>query len=426
MNYKNLILILVLSGSFSQEDLQVIDGVAAIIEDQVILKSDLAQMINMTAIQNRIDPRTNPEAFIQLQNSVVQSMIDQKIMLEMAELDSIVVDEKEVNQSLDQQVQMLIAQAGGEKQAEESLGQSIKDFRREFWFDMRDRMISERYQQQLLNAVSVTRSDVKDFYKTYKDSLPVLPLRAKVRHLQIAILPSQEAKQETFDFLVTLKNKLKNGASFADLAKEHSIDPGSKTNGGELGWVSRGSFVKNFETTAFTLGVGTVSDPVETEFGFHIIETLEKKGDKIRVRHILMSPTITKDDNERAFNFSNSIKDSIKTLIEFKAFVKKHTSDQSTKEIGGDLGWIDPTNYTVPEVGQAIKYIDISSCSPPINSSVGFHLLWVEGLKKGGRPNLVDHWPDVESMALNKKKMDWYKDWIVTAREKFYIQITTN
>ena len=85
MNYKNLILILVLSGSFSQEDLQVIDGVAAIIEDQVILKSDLAQMINMTAIQNRIDPRTNPEAFIQLQNSVVQSMIDQKIMLEMAE-----------------------------------------------------------------------------------------------------------------------------------------------------------------------------------------------------------------------------------------------------------------------------------------------------------------------------------------------------
>jgi peptidyl-prolyl cis-trans isomerase SurA len=306
------------------------------------------------------------------------------------------------------------------------LGQSIKDFRREFWFDMRDRMISERYQQQLLNAVSVTRSDVKGFYKTYKDSLPVLPLRAKVRHLQIAILPSQEAKQETFDFLVTLKNKLKNGASFADLAKEHSIDPGSKTNGGELGWVSRGSFVKNFETTAFTLGVGTVSDPVETEFGFHIIETLEKKGDKIRVRHILMSPTITKDDNERAFNFSNSIKDSIKTLIEFKAFVKKHTSDQSTKEIGGDLGWIDPTNYTVPEVGQAIKYIDISSCSPPINSSVGFHLLWVEGLKKGGRPNLVDHWPDVESMALNKKKMDWYKDWIVTAREKFYIQITTN
>jgi peptidyl-prolyl cis-trans isomerase SurA len=426
MTCKKILLIFIFSFSFSQGDVQYIDGVAAIVEDRVVLKSDLIQMVNMAAIQNKIDPRTNPDAFIRLQNSVIQSMIDQKIMLEMAELDSIVVDEKEVNQALDQQIQMLFAQAGSESQAEDALGQPIKDFRREFWYDMKDRMISERYQQQLLSAIVITRSEVKEFYKTYKDSLPVLPMLVKVRHLQIPIKPGAAAKEKTKSFLSELKSQIVEGSSsFSDIAKTHSLDP-SKNNGGELGWVKRGSLVKNFETAAFTIELGEISDPIETEFGYHILETLEKQGDKIRVRHVLMSPEITKDDNERAFNLAFAIKDSAATLDEFKELVKKYSSDKTTIDIGGDLGWIDPTNYAVPEIGQAIKYIELGSCSPPINSSVGFHLLWVGGLKKGGRPNLQDHWAEVESMALNKKKMDWYQGWISNARKKFHIQITSS
>ena len=426
MTCKKILLIFTLSFSFSQEDIQYIDGVAAIVEDHIVLKSDLIQMVNMAAIQNKIDPKTNPDAFIRLQNSVVQSMVDQKIMLEMAELDSIVVDEKEVNQALDQQIQMLVAQAGGESQAEDALGQPIKDFRREFWYDMKDRMISERYQQQLLSAVVITRSEVKEFYKTYKDSLPVLPMMAKVRHLQVPIKPGAAAKEKTKSFLSELRSQIVEGSSsFSDIAKAHSLDP-SKNNGGELGWVKRGSLVKSFETAAFTIELGEISAPVETEFGYHILETLEKQGDKIRVRHVLMSPEITKDDNERAYNLAFSIRDSATTLDEFKKLVKKHSSDKTTIDIGGSLGWIDPTNYTVPEIGQAIKYIELGSCSPPINSSIGFHLLWVGGLKKGGRPNLQDHWAEVESMALNKKKMDWYQMWISGARKKFHIQITSS
>jgi peptidyl-prolyl cis-trans isomerase SurA len=426
MNCKKILLIFAVSFSFSQENAQYIDGIAAIVEDHVVLKSDLIQMVNMAAIQNKIDPRTNPDAFIRLQSSVIQSMVDQKIMLEMAELDSIVVDEKEVNQALDQQIQMLVAQAGGESRAEDALGQPIKDFRREFWYDMKDRMISERYQQQLLSAIVVTRSEVKEFYKTYKDSLPVLPMMAKVRHLQVPIKPGVAAKEKTKSFLSELKSQIVDGnSSFSDVAKAHSLDP-SKNNGGELGWVKRGSLVKNFETAAFTIELGEISDPIETEFGYHILETLEKQGDKIRVRHVLMSPEITNDDNERAYNLAFSLKDSATTLQKFKDLVKKYSSDKTTTDIGGDLGWIDPANYAVPEIGQAIKYIELGSCSPPINSSIGFHLLWVGGLKKGGRPNLQDHWAEVESMALNKKKMDWYQGWISGAREKFHIQITSS
>ena len=115
--------------------------------------------------------------------------------------------------------------------------------------------------------------------------------------------------------------------------------------------------------------------------------------------------------------------DSIKTLEDIKDQVKAHTFDETTSKIGGDLGWIDPTTYSIPEIGQAMGIFGMDSCSVPINTSLGFHLLWFEGIKKGGRPNTNDHWPEIEDMALNKKKMNWYKLWIEKAREKFFIKI---
>ena len=232
---KKLFFILFTSSLVPQENIQYIDGVAAIVENHIILKSDLAQMINMAAIQRRIDPRTNPEIFIHLQNTILQSMVDQKILLEMAVLDSIEVGEKDVETALDQQIEMLIAQAGGEEAAEETLGQSIKSFRREFWFDMQDRLISEKYQQQLMNTVSVSRGLVKDFYKTYRDSLPILPLKAKIRHLLVPINPSASAKNETMETLLKIRSQIVGGGSFADLAADYSMDPGSSRRAETLG-----------------------------------------------------------------------------------------------------------------------------------------------------------------------------------------------
>jgi len=408
---------------FCQNETKQIDGVAAIIEKHIVLKSDLAQMVNMAAIQNKVNPEMYPEKIKKLEVSVLNSMIDQKIMLEMANADSIVVEEKEVTQALEQQIQMFIAQAGGEKRAESALGQSLRDFRREFWYDMQDRLITEKYQQQLIGAVSVTRSGVLSFYKTYKDSLPVIPLKVKVRHLLVPIKASSKSKELTISSLEKIKQTIANGGDFSELAKEYSQDPGSKSNGGSLGWVTRGSLVKTFETAAFTSNIGEVVGPIETEFGFHLLETLEKQGEKVKVRHILIIPEITSFDNETSYNFALSLKeDSIKTLEDFKNFVSIYTHDETTKKIGGDLGWIDPKNYTIPEIGKAIKYIEPGVCSPPINSSLGFHLLWVENIKMGGKPNLKDHWPEIEELALNKKKMDWYEEWISESRKLFFIK----
>ena len=414
----------VFSFLFSQNNGVFVDGVAAIVEDNIILKSDLNQMVNMVAIQQSINPNADFEKYNQLKEVVLGSMVDQKVLLEMAEEDTTLeVTEKEVNQSLDQQIENIIMQAGGKKEAEKMLGQSIKSFRSEFWFDMKDKIISEKYQQKMLSKIKVSKKDVFSFFKTYKDSLPLFPAEAKVRHLLIKPEPSSIIKKESIDLLKQIKDRFLAGENFDKLAQEFSMDPGSKNKGGNLGWVKRGSLLKNFEKTTFTIKTNTLSDPIETEVGFHILEVFERKGDRAKVRHILIMPQITKNDEKKAFDFATTLKDSCSSLYKFKKYTKKYSKDSQTSGLGGDLGWIIPNKYPIKEIGQAVGLINKGECSPPINTSYGFHLLWLEKIKKGGRATLEDHWPKIELMALNNEKMMWYDKWIKNVKNKFYIKI---
>tara|TARA_X000001036_G_scaffold255845_2_gene238093 strand:- start:69 stop:1346 length:1278 start_codon:yes stop_codon:yes gene_type:complete len=409
---------------FSQNNDVFVDGVAAIIEDNIVLKSDLNQMLNMMSIQQKINPNKDFNKYLKLKELVLGSMVDQKILLELAEKDTTIeVSEKEVNQALDQQVDNILLQAGGKKEAEKMLGQSIKSFRSEFWFDMKEKIVSEKYQQKALSKIKVSKKDITTFFDIYRDSLPLFPTEAKIRHLLIKPEPNEFIKKEIFNKLKTIKKRIISGEKFELLAKEFSMDPGSQKKGGELGWVKRGSLLKNFEEKTFTIKTNTISDPIETEVGFHILEVFERKGDRARVRHILIIPQINKEDKKRAFNFATTLKDSCLNIDLFKKYVKKYSKDYQTSDIGGNLGWIVPNNYPIKEIGQAIRLINENECSPPINSSFGFHLLWVEKVKKGGKPNLIDHWPKIEMMALNNKKMVWYEKWIKEKKDDFFIKI---
>ena len=420
------LLFLVLFSSFllSQKNDIFVDGVAAIVEDNIVLKSDLNQMLNMMALQQKINPNKDFDKYLKLKDLVLSSMVDQKILLEMAEKDTTIeVSEKEVNQALDQQVNNILLQAGGKKEAEKILGQSIKSFRSEFWFDMKEKIDSEKYQQKALSKIKVSKKEVVSFFEVYKDSLPFFPTLAKTRHLLIKPEPNKQIKNEIFNLFKNIKKRIVSGEKFEILAKEFSMDPGSQKKGGELGWVKRGSLLKNFEEKTFTIKTNTISDPIETEVGFHILEVFERKGDRARVRHILIMPQITEEDKKRAFDFANTLKDSCLNIELFKKYVKKHSKDYQTAEVGGSLGWIDPNNYPIKEIGQAINLIKIKECSPPINSSFGFHLLWVEEIKEGGKPTLKNHWPKIELMALNNKKMVWYEKWIKEKKTDFFVKV---
>ena len=399
-----------------------VDGIMAVVEDNIILKSDLSQMISITATQNKLN-LNEPLVYKNLENKIINSMIDQKVILEMALLDSITVEESEVDQALEQQIDNLIFESNGKENAEKLLGQSINSFRREFWYEMQNRLITERYQQTLLSNIKCTREEVEVFLDTFKDSLPSIPTKVQLYHLLVKIKPSEKAKQSTIDKLLNLKEKLiKKESSFSDLAKQYSEDIGSKERGGELGWVKRGSLVKNFENTAFTLKINEISNPIETEFGFHILETLDKKGEKVKVRHILIKPPITQKDVEYVYNNLDSLrKNKVKTITDFKDIAKIYNEDENTIKSYGNLGWVIPETFYIKEIGQAIGFLDLNTCSPPIHSSLGVHLLWMEDIKKGGFLNLEDHYSEIENLTLNYKKANWFNKWIENAKTKFYI-----
>ncbi len=400
-----------------------VDGVAAIVGEHIVLKSDVAQLVNIAAVQQRLNPSTDMEKLLILQQNTVRSIIDQKIMLEMAAVDSIVVEDKEVDMALDQQIEMFVSQSGSEERAEEMLGQSLKSFRREFWYEMRDRLTTERYQQALINKINVNRDDVESFFITYKDSLPLFPSLIKTRHLLIPVVAGEESSNDVYEALVEIKKQILDGGSFEELAKLHSQDPGSRQNGGSLGYVRRGSLVPEFESVAFSQNVGVVSDIIKTQFGYHVVETEEKLGDKIKVRHILLIPKISEEDESKAYRFALTLKDSASSLADFKRLVFSHSTDKQTREIGGDLGWINPNNSPIPELSQVFSLLEIGTCSLPVQTEQGYHLFWVDSFREGGKPSLSTHWSEIENMALNYKRSQWYEDWISKARERFFIQI---
>ncbi len=400
-----------------------VDGVAAIVGEHIVLKSDVAQLVNIAAVQQRLNPSTDMEKLLILQQNTVRSIIDQKIMLEMAAVDSIVVEDKEVDMALDQQIEMFVSQSGSEERAEEMLGQSLKSFRREFWYEMRDRLTTERYQQALINKINVNRDDVESFFITYKDSLPLFPSLIKTRHLLIPVVAGEESSNDVYEALVEIKKQILDGGSFEELAKLHSQDPGSRQNGGSLGYVRRGSLVPEFESVAFSQNVGVVSDIIKTQFGYHVVETEEKLGDKIKVRHILLIPKISEEDESKAYRFALTLKDSASSLADFKRLVFSHSTDKQTREIGGDLGWINPNNSPIPELSQVFSLLEIGTCSLPVQTEQGYHLFWVDSFREGGKPSLSTHWPEIENMALNYKRSQWYEGWISKARERFFVQI---
>ena len=400
-----------------------IDGIAAIVGENIILKSDVSQVVGITALQMGLDDSKDKAVLEKLQANVLGSLIDQKVILEMAKLDSIEVAEKDIESALEQQIETFILRAGTEQMAENMLGQSLNDFRREYWYDMRDRLITEQYQQQLIMSVNINRENVVDFFSNYRDSLPVFPIKMKISHLLVRIKPSENNRLDAEKKINAIRDRIIAGESFSDLAELYSADPGSKNNGGSLGYIRRNQMVKEFETVAFTQKTNTLSEPVETSFGFHILETTEKSGEKIKVRHILISPEITEEDETNTYNYAMTLRDSSKSLRSFKKLVTKYSDDDPTKKIGGDLGWITPTSSPIPAIAEVLGLLEKNECSRPVKSDHGYHLLWVEAVKPGGLPSLETHWVEIEEIALNHKRMKYFQEWVVDARTKFFIDI---
>ena len=180
--------------------------------------------------------------------------------------------------------------------------------------------------------------------------------------------------------------------------------------------------MKEFEKAAFTLALNTVSDPIKTQFGFHIIEVLDRSGEKIGVRHILLRTEVTDEDKAKTYKIVSDLSKKIITKDKFILEAKENSNDETTKDLGGMLGWVNTDVYQVKELSVVINNIAENTCSAPILTDFGYHLLWVDEIEEGGPPTIEKNWIELEQMALNKKKSDWYNNWIEKIKTKVYIK----
>ena len=420
MNYFIYILLFVSYLSAQQEIL--LDRVASVVENKIVLMSDVVLAANAVAAQQQINPNTNPLAYQKILESSRESMIEQLLIIEMAEQDSVEILDKDVDKALNQQIDNIIAQTGSKELAEEALGKKISDFKRSYRDDMRGKLLAEKYTSSLTTSINVSRGDVIDFFNTYKDSIPSFPTLYKTHHILLEIKPSEKSNKKSFKEAMDIRNKIINGLSFDEAAKLYSADPGSKDQGGNLGYVPRGTFVKEFDRVVFTIEKNILTEPIKTKYGHHLIEVLERTGEKVLARHILIRTKTTDFDKKNTYDAISNIKNNINSFDDFYQAAADFSDDKTSNTNGGFLGMIDLEYYQVPELKKEISNIKIQTISNPIETDFGYHLIWVDEIKEGGIPSLESNWLDLEEMALNKKKSDWYQSWIEKIKSQFYIK----
>ena len=275
-------------GIQNQSKVETVDGVAAVVENDVILKSDVMQQAYMVAQQQGIDPFKQPQTFESIFSSVLDQMVDNLVLYQISLKDTnIVLDPLAVEESLKKELNKRIEFAGSANKLEDLFGEPLSMIRAKLRLEIKKALRIERFTGSLYQESSPSVLDVKNFYNTFKDSLPLLENRVSFSVLEWPIVVDDSKEVSIVSFLNNLKDSLSFGVSFSDLAKRHSEDVGSSSSGGALGFFVRGSLFPEYESVAFGLSVGEVSSPFKTELGYHLVLLEDRVGEKIKTSHIL-------------------------------------------------------------------------------------------------------------------------------------------
>lgn len=403
---------------------QLVDGIAAIVGEDIILYSEMNQYAFEMAQQNGIDIYNDPAAFSALQQQALRDLVNSKIILLQAETDSIEVNERNVNATVEQQIQQYVQMAGSEDILEMYFDMPLKKVREMLYDRVKSSMLSQQLQAEKFSKIKISRPEVIEFYETNKDSLPDLPERIDIDHILITEKPSPKSKQNTLDMINGIREEILNGTlSFEEAAFQYSQDPGSAEDGGDLGFVPKGTFVPEFEKAAFALKPGELSQPVETQFGYHLIETIEMRGELIHCRHILFSVQTTDEDNQYVINMLSTLKDSILKTGDFEYFARKYSEDPDVEMNGGHLGEFALETLQIPEFGEVAKDLKEGEISDPFISPYGFHIMRLNKYLKPEKITLEKHYPVLETMALNQKQSNFWQDWMEKLYGKYYVEI---
>ncbi len=414
-------LLIAFQGVFAQ---QLVEGIAAVVGKEIILKTELDQFVQNYILQNRLNITPESPEYQKLRKQMLESLIEQKVLLAKAEADTITVDDQMLDQRVNERMNYMIQQAGSKDKLEQIFGSPLNQIRKDTRKILKEQMLVEQVRAKKFQGMKVSRREVEEFYATYKDSLPERPATVDISHILMQVKPSEKAQMAAYDKAEKILKELKAGASFEELARKYSEDPASAKRGGDLGFTQRGDLVPEYENVAFNLKNGEISGIVQTQFGFHIIQLIERRGERIHTRHILIRVQPTQQDEQRVIQKLDSIRQVILDgKATFEEMALKYSDDQNVKKDHGHLGTFELDKLQIPQFKAVISRLKPGEISHPFKTEYGYHIVRLNAFTPAHKLNLKDDWEELEKYALNFKMQREYKEWLDDLKKHIYIKI---
>ncbi|TVP45717.1 MAG: peptidylprolyl isomerase [Mongoliibacter sp.] len=412
---------------------QVLDKIVAKVNNYILLESDVQQAYLEAIAQS------NQEFEAPSRCDVFESLLINKLMVAKAELDSITVTDAEVVFQADQRFSMVMQQFGGDEDVlAEIYGKTADQLKSEIEDQLREQLIVQKMQQKITAGLTISPAEVRKFFTSIeRDSLPFFSAEVTVGQIVKKPDVSKSVKDDIIAQMREYKRKIDSGESdFQTLARNHSEDPGSAAQGGELGFFRRGELAPEYEATALGLRPGEISEPIETQFGFHMIQLLERRGNTYNSRHILIRPLPSEDDIKKAERYLDSLRQQIiDKKIEFSKAAKNHSDDRPTSDNGGFFS--DPQNQsnrlTLRTLEDPVLYFTLDSMKVgTITSPMRFEderegtkvrILYYKDRFAAHRANMTDDYEKLKAAARRKKEDTILSGWFVKAKEDVFIDI---
>ncbi|MBN2482386.1 MAG: peptidylprolyl isomerase [Bacteroidales bacterium] len=432
MKYKTTVILISLmfhaAGLLAQRI--IVDEVVAVIGDKKVLYSDVEQMF----LQLKAQGETTNE---NTRCEILEDLMIQKLMINQAQIDSILVTDSQVEVEMEQRMRYFVNQFGSEQKLEAYYGKSILEIKDELRNDIRDQMLINGMRNQITQNISVTPSEVRSYYRSLpEDSLPYVD--AEVEYNQIAIYPksTEEAIFEVREKLLDIRERALNGESFVTLAVINSEDQASAIRGGDIGWFARSDLDADYAKAAFALKPGAISKIVETSFGYHLIQCVDKTDDRIQTRHILMKPKISAEEKNQAVSKLDSLVRLVRQdSVTFDDAARLYSEDEESKINGGQMvnlmrggsRWrldeFEPVEYDI------ISNLEVGEISNPYETTDNkgktvFKVIWLKNLTEPHVANLKDDFNVFKEMAMQEKESEIVNQWVEEKIRSTYIRIS--
>jgi peptidyl-prolyl cis-trans isomerase SurA len=431
--YLLVLAFILLSGVSALKSQVLVESVAAIVGNEVIYLSD----IENTIVEYRSNG--NKTSNDELRCNVFEELLVSKLFLDQARIDSIIVTDGEVEGELNMRMNDAIRRAGSEKALEEYFRKGMIEIRKDIRKAMVQQEVIRQVQSSIAQNIKLTPNELKKYYSNIpKDSLPVISAKVEVSIIQIDPPDNEENKAEARQKLLDIRSQILAGKSFNVLAIMYSEDPGTAASGGELGYLTRGELEKPYADAAFSLTKNTVSKIVETRFGFHIIQLIDRKGDLLNTRHILIRPKVQPFQASQAMAKLDSISDQIrKDSLKFSVAAMRYSTHKDSRINGGKMVSTDPSQrdtwFTLeelnPEMYVKVRDMKVGEISDPFrttdeNNNTVFRIVKLDNEIPAHRANLEDDYQSLSDAALSDKRNKTYEAWIKKKIASTYIKIS--